>query len=51
MTVSEAADLIGVQHFTRQQRVGDVLQALLVFLEERRAAIVLAADDADIELA
>src|SRR5204863_6492408 len=46
MPVGDAADLIGVEDFTRQQRVGDVLQALLVLFQKRRAAIVLAADDA-----
>ena len=46
MAVGEAANLVGVENFARQQRVGDVHQPLLVLAEERRAALVLVADDA-----
>jgi hypothetical protein len=45
VAVGEAADLIRVKDLACEQCVGDVLQALLVFLEERRAASVLTADD------
>ena len=45
MAIDDATDLIGVEHFSGQQRVGDVRQFLLVLGQQQRAALVLVADD------